>query len=230
MKKIYISFGIITFVLGMMIAMQYRSNGFVDQGISSDRSQEIQLEISRLDKDTLKIDQEIIDLEGKLEKAKRGVFEAQEAITDEYKKGKISSGLVPLSGSGIEIFLDNPSPSINSVSIIRDEDLLRLSNELKIAGAEALAINNQRIISTSEIRLAGSFININLERVNPPFRIAAIGNQEKLKSALEINNGLLDYFRDLGMAVSVKEQNNITIPAYNKKLQFNYAKAVRKDD
>ncbi len=231
MKRFYISFGIITLVLGMMLAMQFKTNSTRDQGISSDRVQEIQLEVSKLERDSLKLDEEIADLEAKLEQANKGQLGAKQAILDELTKRRIGAGLVSLTGPGAEITLDNPVvPSRNFISIIRDEDLLRLANELKGAGAEAIAINNQRLISISEIRLSGSFININLERINPPFKIVAIGNPEKLKSALEISGGLLDYFRDLGMAVEIHTPDKVTVPAYNKDLNYNFAEAVRKDD
>ncbi|NTW05492.1 MAG: DUF881 domain-containing protein, partial [Peptococcaceae bacterium] len=210
MNRLHVSFGIITLILGIMMAMQYRTNSFMEQGISSDRIQDVQLEYSKLEKESIKMDNEINDLAAKLEKAKKGQLPAREAISEELEKGRVSAGLVSLAGQGIIISLDNPfSIDDNRISIIRDEDLLRLVNELKGAGAEAVSINDQRLISTSEVRMSGSFININLERVSVPYKIVAIGAPEKLKSALEINDGLLDYFRNLGIKVEVKTAKKV---------------------
>jgi uncharacterized protein YlxW (UPF0749 family) len=144
---------------------------------------------------------------------------------DELKKAKMSAGLTAVTGPGIEVVLDNP-PSPAGI-FIRDEYLLKIANELKGAGAEALSINGQRLIATSEIRLAGSFININLDRTEPPFQILAIGNPDKLKSSLEISGGLVDYFRELGIEVKTQTHNTVTIPGYSRSLHYDYAKAVK---
>jgi uncharacterized protein YlxW (UPF0749 family) len=230
LNRLHVSFGIITLVLGIMMAMQYRTNSFIEQGISSDRVQDVQLEYSKLEKESIKMDNEIKDLAAKLERAKKGQLPAREAVSEELEKGRISAGLVSLAGPGIIISLDNPfSIDSDKISIIRDEDLLRLVNELRGAGAEAISINGQRLISTSEIRMSGSFITINLERVSGPYKIAAIGTPEKLKSALEINDGLLDYFRNLGIKVEARTFKKVTVPAYSKALRYNYAKVLRKD-
>lgn len=227
-RTIYISLGIIAMILGIMLAMQFRTNRYIEQGISADRAQELQVELSKLNKDSNKIDKEIEDLRYKLEQAKKGHNQAQAAIQDELKKARIKAGLVAVTGPGIEVVMDNPAGQSgrNNVFIIRDEDLLRVINELRGAGAEAISINGQRIISTTEIRLAGTFININLERVQAPFRILVIGSPEKLKSALEISGGLVDYFKDLGIVVKIKSHSELTVPAYSKSLKFNYVKAV----
>lgn len=229
-RTMYLSIGVVTMILGIMLAVQFRTNRFIEQGVPADRAQELQVDLSKLERDNRKLDKEIEDLTYKLEQAKKGQFQAREAIEDELKKARVNAGMITVSGPGIEVVMDNPPSQYkrNHIFIIRDEDLLRVVNELRGAGAEAISINGQRMISTSEIRQAGSFININLERTEPPFHILAIGSPEKLKSALEISGGLVDYFKDLGITVKIQSLTNVTVPAYNRVLQFDYAKAVRK--
>jgi len=229
-KSMYLSIGLITMILGIMLAIQFRTNRYIEQGVPADRAQELQVELSKLERDSRKLDREIEDLSYKLEQAKKGQLQAEAAVQDELKKARINAGLITVSGPGIEVVMDNPSNQSrrSSIFIIRDEDLLRVVNELRGAGAEAISINGRRLISTSEIRQAGSFININLERVEPPFQVLAIGSPDKLKSALEISGGLVDYFKDLGIEVKIQSHSSLTVPAYHKNLQFNYAKAVRK--
>lgn len=224
-RSMYVSIGIITMILGVMLAIQFRTTSYVDPGVTTDRAQEMVAELSKLDSDNRKFDQEIEDLTYKLEQARKGQSQARDAIMDELKKAKMSAGLTAVTGPGIEIVLDN-SPSPSGI-FIRDEYLLKIANELKGAGAEAISINGQRLIATSEIRLAGSFININLERTEPPFQILAIGNPEKLKSSLEISGGLVDYFKELGIDVKTQARNSITIPGYSKSLHYDYAKALK---
>ncbi|MFZ5647225.1 MAG: DUF881 domain-containing protein [Bacillota bacterium] len=228
-RSMYISISVITMILGIMLAIQFRTNRYIEQGVPADRAQELVAELSKLEKDNQKLDREIGDLNYKLEQAKKGQSQAQAAIMDELKKSRMVAGLTTVTGPGIEVVLDNPpSPSKRGgISIIRDEDLLRVTNELRGAGAEAISINGHRMISTSEIRLAGSFININLDRTEPPFHILAIGSPEKLKSSLEISGGLADYFRDLGIVVKTQTLNSVTVPGYTKNIRYDYAKAVK---
>lgn len=229
-KSIYLSIGVVTMILGVMLAVQFRTTRFIEEAAPADRAQELQVELGKLEKTNQKLDLEIEDLSEKLEQARKGESQARTAIQDELQKTRLSAGLVTVSGPGIEVVLDNPQSQSRGagIFIIRDEDLLRVVNELRGAGAEAVSINGQRIISTTEIRQAGTFININLERVEPPFHVLAIGAPEKLKSALEISGGLVDYFRELGIVVNIQTNNSLTVPAYNRELQYSYAKAVRK--
>jgi uncharacterized protein YlxW (UPF0749 family) len=119
----------------------------------------------------------------------------------------------------VEVVLDNPELQESQVppelSVIQDQDLLSLVNELWGAGAEAISINGQRIVATSEIRLAAPFININTTRVVPPYQVLAIGNPETLAENLELPGGLLEYFRDMGFQVTVEKHDELTIPAYS---------------
>lgn len=228
-RSMYISISVITMILGIMLAIQFRTTRYVEQSVPADRAQELMSELSKLEKDSQKLDREIMDLSYKLEQAKKGYSQAQAALMDELKKSRMAAGLTTVTGPGIEVVLDNPpSPSRRGgISIIRDEDLLRVANDLKGAGAEAISINGHRMISVSEIRQAGSFININLERIEPPFHILAIGSQEKLKSSLEISGGLADYFRDLGIVVKTQTLTSVTIPGYTKNIRYEYVKAVK---
>jgi len=229
-KTTYVSIGIITMILGIMLAIQFRTNRFIEQGMPADRVQELMSELSRYEKDNRNLDREIGDLSYKLEQARKGQTQAMAAINDELNKAMMGAGVVRVSGPGLEVVLDNPPSQSrkNGVFILRDEDLLRTVNELRGAGAEAISINGHRLISISEIRQAGNFIDINLDRAEPPFQILAIGNQDKLKSSLEISGGLVDYFRDLGLVIKVQPRTELTIPGYNKDLRYAYAKAVRK--
>jgi uncharacterized protein YlxW (UPF0749 family) len=229
-KSMYVSIGLVSMILGIMLAFQFRTTRYVEQSVPADRAQELLMELSKLEKENRKLDEEINDLSYKLEQAEKGQQQARAAIQDELQKARVSAGLLAVSGPGIEVVLENPPNHIGrgGISIIRDEDLLGLANELRGAGAEAISINGKRLISTSEIRQAGNFININLDRTEPPFHILAIGDPDKLMSSLTISEGLEDYLKDLGIVVKVQPYDNLTIPGYNKFLQFEYVKSERR--
>jgi uncharacterized protein YlxW (UPF0749 family) len=101
-------------------------------------------------------------------------------------------------------------------------------NDLRGAGAEAISINGQRILATSEVRQAGNHINVNLTRLSPPYKITAIGNPGTLKSSLEIKGGLVEYLAANGVQVEVQQSDSLQAPAYSGPLRFDYAKHVQR--
>lgn len=223
---------LVSLVLGLMVAFQFRTTNRIEQGIPFDRAQELAIEKNELEKETEKLNQETHELLNKLNQMKKGQDQATKTLKSELARLKLLAGLVPVSGPGIEIVLENPpsekmpglSPSIYEVT---DMDLLKVTNELWGARAEAIAINGQRITTLSEIRLGGSFININTVRIYPPYHVIAIGPPETLKSTLEIKGGLVEYMQNIGIKISVEKRNQLTIPAYSGNILLSYVKDLQ---
>ena len=106
--------------------------------------------------------------------------EASALIEEELAETNVLLGLTDVEGPGIEVILNN-----NSTVNIDAYDLLELVNELRLAGAEAISINGERIVSMSEIvDINYSFIVVNGNRISSPYTVKAIGNQTYLESGL----------------------------------------------
>jgi len=141
-------------------------------------------------------------------------------IKTEMELATIFSGIAELSGSGVEVTLkdsdvswkltDNPN-----LSIIHNEDILKIINELKAAGAEAIAINGQRLVATTEISCSGPAIKINKKALVPPFVVTAIGSPETMEGALKMRGGVAESLQFYGIQISVKKLEQLTIPAYS---------------
>ena len=221
MKRLmYISVFLVAIVLGLLVTFQFRATSRIAQGVPAGRDQEMAIELRRLEAEKSDLQREINDLNDKLLQATKGQKEALSALNGELTKARVAAGLVAVTGPGIEIILDNPQvmPQTGKVSTlftIRDEDLLRVINELRIAGAEALSINGQRIVATTEIRLAAPFINVNLTRIVPPYHILVIGNPDNLKATMDISGGVVEYLRELGARVEIQTNDQLTAPSYN---------------
>ncbi|MFA7467358.1 MAG: DUF881 domain-containing protein, partial [Desulfotomaculaceae bacterium] len=201
-------------------AVQFRVVNRAPVGISTDRAQEVVDELKQIDRERESLYKEISDLNYKLEQVNQGKNEAIMALKSELEKTRMSAGLITVTGPGLEVVLDNPDKGGGSrlspgVFIIYAEDLLKVVNELWGGGAEAISINNQRIVATTEIRLAAPFININTQRVVPPYQVLAIGSPETLANALEMPGGLGEYLRDLGIEITVEEHQELTVPAFS---------------
>jgi uncharacterized protein YlxW (UPF0749 family) len=97
---------------------------------------------------------------------------------------------------------------------VQSDDILKLVNDLKAAGATAISINGQRIVTTSEIVNAGPTITVNQTRISPPIEIRAIGTPKLLRASLEIRGGILEYLEFFGIKGQIKESANIKVPPY----------------
>jgi uncharacterized protein YlxW (UPF0749 family) len=133
-----------------------------------------------------------------------------------------ATGLAPVRGSGAKITIgDGPTP-INPVTgrqsteaRVRDSDLQLAANALWAAGAEAIAVNGQRLTATSTIRQAGEAILVDFQPVTTPYTIMAIG-PDKLAEAFR-NGYAGKFFQELvsryGMSFNAASADNITLDA-----------------
>jgi uncharacterized protein YlxW (UPF0749 family) len=139
--------------------------------------------------------------------------------------------MTKVSGTGIMITIDNPPQDVNlglDKNIAYDYKLiLDLINELNSAGAEAIAINEQRMVNNTEVRLAGTQVNVNTIPISPPFVIKAIGNSRTLDGALNQRFGIVQNIREIGYYIEVKQVETIELPAFNGSIKFQYANTVR---
>ena len=229
-KSIYVSIIAVSLIFGVIISFQYRSNNDSTAGKTTDRYQELTIEKKQVETDIAQLEEEIGDLTVKIETARQGRTEAADAVISELDKTKLYAGLIPVTGPGVNITMkiDQASQAGMGFYNIRDEDLLKVINDLRGAGAEAISINDQRILATSEVRKAGNHININLVRLSPPYSIKAIGNPVMLESSLEIKGGLVETLAVNGITVDVQQSDQVLVAAYTGMLRFDYAKHVQR--
>lgn len=147
--------------------------------------------------------------------------ETKDLVQKELTEAKKTFGLTDVTGDGIIITLtDNEEKSYDAY------DLLDLVNELRAAGAEAISINNERIVNLTDIAdISNGQIVVNKNRISSPFTIKAIGDKTYLKSALTIKNGYLDLKEKEGYTISIQEKNNLKINKYTKDVNLKYIEA-----
>ena len=108
--------------------------------------------------------------------------------------------------------------------IIHDSDLLSVINELRSAGAEAISLNGERLLATSEIRCTGAVVTVNGRRYAAPYVIFAIGDPATLYNALTMRNGVVDILGQWKISVQVNTSTQLTIPKYQGAVEYRYAK------
>lgn len=151
----------------------------------------------------------------------------QEVLDKELQQAEILLGKKALRGTGITIFLnDSPLEPTEwlklSDLIVHDMDILELVNELKLAGAEAISVNNQRIVSTSEIKCVGPVVRINGQKVAAPYIIKAIGNSDDIYQTMNEKDSKANYLRQRTIQVVITKDNEVVVPAYNQEIKVNY--------
>ncbi|MDD3654355.1 MAG: DUF881 domain-containing protein [Desulfotomaculaceae bacterium] len=230
-RSFFISISVVTIVLGVILAVQFRTTSAGDDVVPRNREQELALEKKSLVEDLYKLRTEIADLSVKLEQAGIGQRESDEALGRELVKIKQFAGLYQVSGPGVELLVERRpgEPGLGAVDFldVTDAQLLKLVNELFSAGSEAIAINGQRITAISEVRLAGNHVNVNGTPLSPPYRIIAIGDASVLKNRLELKDGLVEYLSEYDVLTQIQEKEEVTIPAFTGELYFDYGRPVK---
>jgi uncharacterized protein YlxW (UPF0749 family) len=134
------------------------------------------------------------------------------------------TGLAKVHGGGAVVRIaDGPAPldpvsgkpdPTNPAQVL-DRDLQDIVNALWHAGAEAIAINDQRLTATSTIRAAGNAILVDFRPVTGPYRVAAIGpgDLDKRFNASTTAKRFRRYVEIYRMQFSVKKQGDLTLPA-----------------
>lgn len=90
------------------------------------------------------------------------------------------TGAAPARGPGVTVVVDDGPATSGEDAEVLDVDLQKMVNGLWLSGAEAIAINGQRLTSLTAIRLAGGVITVNYRRISPPYTVSAIGNPDDL--------------------------------------------------
>ena len=203
--------------------------------MSEYRARELAAQLKKVREENVKLQNLKNDYESKIKEfedtASQGSAYAK-ILKDELDQARIMAGIEDVEGPGITVVVDDLkfSEKVN-YPLISYSMLLELLNELNAAGAEAVSINGQRIISTTEIRqIGGIHININTVSFAPPFIFKAIGDPKTLEAALRLREGIAERLENSGVAVTITQEQLIRIPKYNGVIERKYAKVVKEGE
>ena len=150
-----------------------------------------------------------------------------------YQSVRLETGDIAASGPGINI-VAGPSTLGNAGGTITDEDLQILVNGLWYAGAEAVAINGERIGTLTGIHFANGAINVNYNDIAPPYTVVAIGPSDTLLQRFE-DNAAGHYWaarqKDADVQFGMTPSSDLSVPAVPKKrLTTRHAKAIKGEE
>ncbi len=128
---------------------------------------------------------------------------------------QVATGYYPVTGEGVRISVDD-NPRGGETQQVTDADLAKLVDGLWGAGAEAIAINDQRLNPLGPIRNSGTAIHVNTVPLSPPYVVRAIGDDRTLQADLLQTTHGAEFFslaQQLGFVVDVDNVDELTLPA-----------------
>ena len=216
--------GIVCFILALVMSMQFKIVNETDiTSIENMRETELRTELANWKQkyeETNAKYEETINMINEYKETDKSNDETEEVINNELQQVNMSLGKTDVQGSGIEVILTDTNneeiPKINA------DDLLVIVNALKLAGAEAISINDERIINMSDVVDVDTYIKVNGNRILSPYIIKAIGNLTYLESQLIGNGGYVDDLRKSGCDVKIQKYDNVEILKYNGEIKTKY--------
>ena len=213
-----LSVTLVTFLIGVLLMAQFATQQRMNSKRAFASGAEGALLISNLVEGNAHLRQEVTELEAQWETYRSATSQARlQAMMDELNRLKILNGVIEVSGPGVQVILDGPATVL---------DLQDLLNELRNAGAEAIALNGQRLVASS-VMLPKDDGSIIVEGIatRRPYVFAAIGEAATLEAALQRPGGLLAVYSNSreGIKVNVQQRDNLIAPAYAPMRVFRYA-------
>lgn len=220
--------------LGFLIAAQLAAEGPRVRYTTQERSPLVETATELQDRqETLKA--RIVELRAQIqsvEQAGEGSAALVHELNDALKEARIAAGLIPLTGTGIVLQLEDsgepPAPDANASDyLVSAHDLRRTVEELWAAGAEAVSINGERITATTAIIDVGPSVLANAAYLSGPYQVTALG-PEDLYTKLVAAPGFVDFIRSraegFGIGVSIASPETVDIPAFVGTVTLRYAR------
>ncbi len=145
----------------------------------------------------------------------------------------LAAGVIPVSGPGLVVTLNDaprdaavPAQAGPDDLVVHQQDVQAVVNALWAGGAEAMMLQDQRVISTSAVRCVGNTLILQGRVYSPPYSITAIGDVKRLRAALSASAAIsyyLQYVAALRLGWKVQEQPRLNLPAFAGSLTLQHA-------
>lgn len=223
-NKVAIILGVVCCVLVISIFAQMKTVNEMENSVGTTLSANSELidEVLSEQEEYDKLYKQLEKAEEELERIRTEATAGNQedlAAETELKENNMLLGLTEVKGQGIIIELDDnrnvEGDELNiSQYLVHEEDLLHVINELFNAGAEAISINEHRVINTTAVRCDGNIIRVNGQIITVPITIKAICSKAILNTLIR-PGGYIQWMEDAGVIVEIDSSDEIVIPKYN---------------
>jgi uncharacterized protein YlxW (UPF0749 family) len=210
--------------VGFLLTSQLRSQNGVKQRLEAESEEDLTRIFSRLNAQSAALHDEVTALQVELQalttSAQRDEL-ARQTAQHQIEDLEILSGTVGAHGPGIVVKLDDPDEKFTL------DLLIDLVQELRDAGAEALAVNDHRVGMATYFGTTKAGLSVDGVAITSPYRVVAIGDPATLDGGLRIPGGAIDELEALDRVdVAVVRQNDVSVPALARTPAFKVARPV----
>jgi uncharacterized protein YlxW (UPF0749 family) len=216
--KVRTSLAAVLMVLGFMVLTSATATRAARRNAEPRRSQLVTLIRSR-QREVGQLSDRLVRLRAQASRAQRSLLRRENVSSARVKREQLLAGLTDVKGGGIEVVLRDSDRSARDLTVrdalrIRDTDMQRVVNALWAAGAEAVAVNGQRVVATTAIRIAGDTITVNFRPLAAPFRVLAIGVDQKRFERSAVAREFRRWVDAYGLGFSVHKKSDVRVPAF----------------
>ncbi|WP_405016357.1 DUF881 domain-containing protein [Kitasatospora sp. NBC_00070] len=211
-------------VLGFALAVQVRSTNDHNQ-LRGARQEDLVRILDELDSRQQRLLQEKTQLEQSLAQLENSSNQAKEAQEQTRKKATelgVLAGTVRATGPGIVLTIDDPQRQVKA------DMLLDTLQELRAAGAEAIQINDVRVVAGTYFTDTDASVQVDGRNVSAPFRFTVVGNPQDLTPALNIPGGVVRSLEKQQARATITQEQKVVVDALAAPTVPQYAKPAAK--
>jgi len=231
-----VTLGAALLALGFLIAAQLGSENPRVRYTTQERTPlletatELQAEQDELKNRILQLRSDIGAVEGQ----GAGSADLVRQLNGQLEEARIAAGLIPLTGTGIVLRLEDsqapvPPGASEADYLVGSHDIRTVVEELWLAGAEAIAVNGERVTPTTAIIDIGSSLLVNSAYLAPPYQVTALGPTD-LYDRVSRSPGFVDFVRaraeGFGIRLSFAEPESVDMPAFAGTVTLRYSRPL----
>jgi uncharacterized protein YlxW (UPF0749 family) len=211
-------------VVGFLLVGQLRGEETESAPLEAESEGDLARILSDLNAEADALQSEIAELRiqlSDLRRSSRDETAAAEAADEQLRSLQVLAGTTPVAGPGVVVTVDDPNGSVTY------DTLIDVVQELRDAGAEALAVNEVRIGVATAFAERDSKVTVDGTVLTTPYRVTAIGQPATLDGGLKIPGGAVDAISTIrGVRVDVTRRVEVTLPALARPPKFDAARPV----
>lgn len=196
------------FCLGIGVAAQVRTTqqDALETARTSDLVRildDLSSQRERLGSEELRLRDTLSDLQSGADQAEA----ARQAANERAETLRVLAGVTPVTGPGVTLTISDEQGQLDAAA------LLDSVQELRDAGAEAIAIDGQRVVVQTAVLDSPDGITVGGEVVAAPYVVDAIGPTDTLASGLSFPGGVIESVREAGADATVARRDAVQVPA-----------------
>jgi uncharacterized protein YlxW (UPF0749 family) len=221
-SRAQLTVAVLLFVLGLGLAIQVSSTSDSGGALRGARKEDLVRILTELDNRTQRLEDEKRGLENQRSELETSSNQAAEALKQTRQKAQelgILAGTVAAQGPGITLTITDPKGGVEA------DSLLDTLQELRAAGAEAIQINNVRVVADTYFTEGTDGVLIDGHKVAQPYEFKVIGNPQDLEPALNIPGGVVQTLEKEQATANVVRSQKIVVSALRVPKQPDYARS-----